>query len=58
MNRVYVVMYDGYISSEAYDSDEKAISFIKRNGSLEWVTGWKAKDRYGLFYTVHEVIVR
>ena len=51
---IYVVIYEGNVSSEGYDSEEKAFKYIQDRGGKQ-VQGWLFKDDEGKEYKIKEI---
>lgn len=61
MNKVYVVLYNGNVSSDGYSTEEKAIEFIEtRTGNPEKIygLGWIWIDDENNEYKIREVNIR
>lgn len=51
---VYVVEYEGKVSSEGYNTIEKAIDYITRCGGI-LEKGWLFKDSEDNYYRIKEI---
>ncbi len=61
MNKVYVVLYNGRVSSEGYSTVEKAIEFIKSrsdNPEKMYGLGWTWIDDENNEYKIKEVNIK
>lgn len=59
--KVYIVLYNGNVSSEGYTTEEKAIEFIEgRFGKPKKVDkkGWLWRDMDGSEYKIKEINIR
>ena len=56
MFKIYMIMYDGKVSSEVYKTEELAISHLERQGYIE-ISNWayKLDDHIA---TIHEGSVK
>ena len=61
MKSVFIVLYNGSVSSEGYDTAEKAIRFIEnRTGSpkRDRLVGWTWIDKDGDIYQIKEINIK
>jgi hypothetical protein len=59
LEKVYIVTYDGKISSESYITIEKAINFIEnRNGNPKRIFGWEWEDEDYKLYKIKEINIK
>ena len=60
MKSVFIVLYNGSVSSEGYDTLEKAIGFIKNryNYPTSFNYPWVYVDRDGNIYQIKEINIK
>ncbi|MBP3931569.1 MAG: hypothetical protein J6D47_18645 [Peptostreptococcaceae bacterium] len=51
---IYVIEYDGRISKEGYDSLNKALNHLRKQG-YNHKCGWSYKDTEGRLALIHEI---
>ncbi len=55
---VYVIIVNGRVSIEGYDSEDKAIAFIEsRSDHPEKINGWLYKSKRNQ-YTIHSIAIK
>ena len=59
MNKAYIVLYNGIVSNEGYDTEIKAINFIvNRSDDPIRVSGWRWIDKHYNEYQIKEINVK
>lgn len=58
MNEFYVIVVNGRVSTEGYDSEDKAIAFIEsRSDHPEKINGWLYRSKQNQ-YTIHAITIK
>lgn len=52
--KIYVIIYEGSVSSEGYNTIEKAFNYITDRGGKQ-IQGWLFKDARGKEYKIKEI---
>ena len=55
MKSVFIILYNGSVSSEGYDTVDKAIKFMEDRAGISNINSWAYVDKHGNIYMIKEI---